>query len=115
MDAKDVGKSKNFRAFAKEEETTKKAIRHRRNENVSWDEGKRGLRQSETRVTVVETFSARVERSGRDHERKKRPRRVRFDTPVSICLGAKSVEITHVSEEKDKFSFARTRLYQGIC
>ena len=61
-----------------------KAIRHRRNENVSWDEGKRGLRQSETRVTVVETFSARVERSGRDHERKKRPRRVRLIRPFPL-------------------------------
>jgi|TARA_B000000437_G_scaffold218216_1_gene197064 uncharacterized protein (UPF0548 family) len=111
VDAKDVGKSKNFRAFAKEEETTKKK-RYAIDETKTlvgtkgkedYDKAKRALQSwKHFQLGWSEVDATTSVRKGQGV--------CVLIRPFPFVWVQNPLEITHVSEEKDKFSFAHTTL-----
>ena len=104
MDAKDVGKSKNFRAFAKEE-TTKKRYAIDETKTLVGTKGKEDYDKAKRALQLWKHFQLGWSEVDATTSVRK-GQGVRFDTPVSICLGAKSIG-NHARERREGQIFIR--------
>ena len=109
VDAKDVGKSKNFRAFAKEE-TTKKRYAIDETKTLVGTKGKEDYDKAKRALQSWKHFQLGWSEVDANTSVRKGQGVCVLIRPFPFVWVQNPLEITHVSEEKDKFSFAHTTL-----